>query len=92
MNEEATRKAFEAWALSERLDIRRLGDGTYLLLTVQEKWVGWQAATRAAVPESIRHLADVMVRESKGVPVVTDWHDAALTVCEWIAAAPEAKP
>lgn len=52
MNEEAMRKAFEAWARGSMVVSTIKGtSGHYIHDGSYAAWVAWQAATRAAVPE-----------------------------------------
>ena len=53
MNEEAIRKAFEAWIAKDCGDLSTFGTGKnvhYVNSAVNNAWTGWQAATRAAAP------------------------------------------
>lgn len=103
MNEEAMRKAFEAWArVSGRTEkqLRRLSNGDYEVTATHWEWQAWQAATRAAVPAGWKVVpcdpTDAMVQASLHLDLsympIHDGEDRACIYKAMLAAAPEVRP
>lgn len=106
MNEEAMRKAFEAWAVDNGFNDLRNKAGIYIWSGVQGVWQAWQAATRAAVPDGWKAVpmepTPFMLAEaidglgscvgSCGEATPPEMSDIAESLRCAIAAAPEAKP
>lgn len=97
MNEEAMRKAFEAWAGENFMHVERHpSKPTYVHCTaVAECWAAWQAATRAAVPDGWRAVP--VEPTVKMVDAgLSEWNTFGSSIDRaydaMIAAAPEVQP
>ena len=102
MNDEAMRKAFEdciteggRWPKA----VERMPDGTYKLIQTHAAWRnyqhGWQAATRAAVPDGWK-LVPVEPTVKMIDAGLSEWNSIGSSIDRTydaiIAAAPEVKP